>query len=239
MEFKFDAHQQYQQDAIAAVVDLFEGQPPDAATLETTLIGAVPESKTGTIELLDLGNEVGAVGNNLLLDDEAILQNLQSVQDRNGLEVVSELASNTLDFDVEMETGTGKTYVYLRTIFEMSKRYNFTKFVILVPSVAIKEGVSTSIKLMTKHFQDLYATPFLTFTGFRSMEPSESLRHASSIRAMKPLSFFTDMSFTYCPASAPCCRASATTICFTSPRSCASTGSSRYTTLRVLRCVAE
>ena len=160
MEFKFDAHQQYQKDAIAAVVDLFEGQPFDAALLETTLVGVVPESKSGTIELLELANEVGAVGNNLLLDDETILQNLQSVQDRNGLEVARDLAGNALDFDVEMETGTGKTYVYLRTIFEMANHFNFTKFVILVPSVAIKEGVHTSIKLMTKHFRDLYATPF-------------------------------------------------------------------------------
>ena len=185
MEFKFDAHQQFQQDAIAAVVDLFEGQPPDAATIETTLVGVVPESITGTIELLELGNEVGAVGNNLLLDDEAILQNLQSVQDRNGLEVVSELAGNALDFDVEMETGTGKTYVYLRTIFELAKRYNFTKFVILVPSVAIKEGVNTSIKLMAKHFQDLYATPFdVTIYSGSSAEEVQPFATSTSVQIM-------------------------------------------------------
>ncbi len=185
MEFKFDAHQQYQQDAIAAVVDLFEGQPPDAATLETTLIGVVPESKTGTVELLELANEVGAVGNNLLLDDEAILQNLQSVQDRNGLEVASELAGGALDFDVEMETGTGKTYVYLRTIFELAKRFNFTKFVILVPSVAIKEGVKTSIKLMTKHFQDLYATPFdVTIYSGSSAEEVKPFATSTSLQIM-------------------------------------------------------
>ena len=185
MEFKFDAHQKFQQDAIAAVVDLFEGQPPDAATLETTLVGVAPESKTGTVELLDLGNEVGAVGNNLLLDDEAILQNLQSVQDRNGLEVVSELSGNALDFDVEMETGTGKTYVYLRTIFELAKRYNFTKFVILVPSVAIKEGVNSSIKLMTKHFQDLYATPFdVTIYSGSSAEEVQPFATSTSVQIM-------------------------------------------------------
>ena len=185
MEFKFDAHQKFQQDAIAAVVDLFEGQPPDAATFETTLVGVAPESKTGTIELLDLGNEVGAVGNNLLLDNEAILQNLQFVQDRNGLEVVSELAGNALDFDVEMETGTGKTYVYFRTIFELAKRFNFTKFVILVPSVAIKEGVNTSIKLMTKHFQDLYATPFdVTIYSGSSAEEVQPFATSTSVQIM-------------------------------------------------------
>ena len=158
MEFKFDAHQQFQQDAIAAVVNLFEGQPADVSSLKTTF--KVELSDSGAQAALDMINEVGAVGNNLVLDRESILHNLQSVQDRNGLEVVEELAGDASDFDIEMETGTGKTYVYLRTIFELAKRYNFTKFVILVPSVAIKEGVTSSIRDMTKHFQDLYATPF-------------------------------------------------------------------------------
>ena len=185
MEFKFDAHQQFQQDAIAAVVDLFEGQPPDAARLETTLIGVVPESLSGTIELLELASEVGAVGNKLLLDNETILQNLQAVQDRNGLEVVGSLAGDSLDFDIEMETGTGKTYVYLRTIFEMATRFDFTKFVILVPSVAIKEGVTTSIKLMTKHFQDLYATPFdVTVYSGSSAEEVQSYATSTSVQIL-------------------------------------------------------
>ncbi len=185
MEFKFDPHQQYQQDAIEAVVDLFEGQPPDAATLDTMLIEAVPKLKTNTAELFELANEVGAVGNHLLLDEETVLQNLQSVQDRNGLEVVSELAGNALDFDIEMETGTGKTYVYLRTIFELSRRYNFTKFVILVPSVAIKEGVNTSIRLMTKHFQGLYATPFdVTVYSGSSAEEVQPFATSTSLQIM-------------------------------------------------------
>jgi type III restriction enzyme len=186
MEFKFDAHQQFQQDAIAAIVDLFDGQPADAAALETTLVGEAPEAEPGTFKLaLDLANEVGAVGNNLLLDDEAILQNLRAVQDRNGLEVVGELAGNALDFDIEMETGTGKTYVYLRTIFELAKRYNFTKFIILVPSVAIKEGVTTSIKLMTRHFQDLYATPFdVTVYSGSSAEEVQPFATSTSVQIM-------------------------------------------------------
>lgn len=115
MEFKFDPKQPYQQEAIASVVDLFEGQPADADALETKLQGALP-TPDGQ-QSFDIAGEVGAVGNNLLLDDEALLQNLQAVQDRNGLEVVSEIAGGALDFDIEMETGTGKTYVYLRTIF--------------------------------------------------------------------------------------------------------------------------
>ena len=79
------------------------------------------------------------VGNRLTLLDDEILKNLADIQLRHGLPLSSTLASG--DFTVEMETGTGKTYVYLRTIFELNKRYGFTKFVVVVPSVAIKEGV--------------------------------------------------------------------------------------------------
>ncbi|MBS3956202.1 MAG: DEAD/DEAH box helicase family protein [Clostridiales bacterium] len=184
MEFKFDAHQEFQQDAIAAVVDLFEGQLADAASLSTKLQGAVPDAGDQMIAF-DMVSEVGAVGNNLLLDDATILQNLQTVQDRNGLEVVSELAGGSLDFDIEMETGTGKTYVYLRTIFELAKNYSFTKFIILVPSVAIREGVTTSIKLMTKHFQDLYATPFDSFVYSGSTpEEVQSFATSTSVQIM-------------------------------------------------------
>lgn len=156
MEFKFDANQSYQQQAIASIVDLFDGQPLDAPSLVTTLQGEQSEEQA----LFDLVAEVGAVGNNLILENEIITSNLQRIQDRNGLEIVSDLESGRLDFDIEMETGTGKTYVYLRTIFELAQKYRFNKFIILVPSVAIKEGVKTSISLMEKHFNSLYAMPF-------------------------------------------------------------------------------
>ncbi|MBS3974375.1 MAG: DEAD/DEAH box helicase family protein [Actinobacteria bacterium] len=184
MEFKFDAHQEFQQDAIAAVVDLFDGQPSDAASLMTTLQGMTPDSGD-QVRAFEIASEVGAVGNNLILDEATILQNLQAVQDRNGLEVVSELAGGSLDFDIEMETGTGKTYVYLRTIFELARNYNFTKFIILVPSVAIREGVTTSIKLMTNHFKDLYATPFDLFVYSGSTpEEVQSFATSTSVQIM-------------------------------------------------------
>lgn len=162
--FQFDASQPYQLDAIASVVDLFDGQPKDAEKLVTTLRGAaaLPDSDQAALDI-DLTQEVGAVGNSLVLDRDLILANLQRVQDRNGLEVASSLAGDALDFDIEMETGTGKTYVYLRTIFDLAVRYNFTKFVILVPSVAIREGVSTSIRLMREHFEALYKPQGITF----------------------------------------------------------------------------
>ena len=166
MKFKFDSNQQYQLDAIGSVVDLFEGQPNDVEQLVEKIpvdlgFGHLPlrlEREAGEQEEISL--EIGAVGNNLVLDEETILQNLQRIQENNGLMPGEELVDG-LQFDIEMETGTGKTYVYLRTIFELAEKYGFTKFVILVPSVAIREGVNTSIELMRSHFNELYPTlPF-------------------------------------------------------------------------------
>lgn len=123
--FQFDASQPYQLEAIASVVELFDGQPKDAEKLVTTLRAAamLPASDQAALDI-DLAQEVGAVGNSLVLDRDLILANLQRVQDRSGLEVAPKLYDDALDFDIEMETGTGKTYVYLRTIFDLAVRYN-------------------------------------------------------------------------------------------------------------------
>lgn len=189
--FKFDASQAYQLDAIKSVVDLFDGQPKDAEKLETTLRGQIAAVNSGdstTIDL-DLSQEVGAVGNRLVLDRETVLANLQRVQDKNGLEVASKLFDDSsLDFDIEMETGTGKTYVYLRTIFELAERYNFTKFVILVPSVAIREGVNTSIRLMRSHFENLYKKRNITFDSSvysgKTAEEVQSFATSTNVQIM-------------------------------------------------------
>lgn len=161
MRFQFDPGQSYQADAISAVTDLFDGQPADADQLLTSLCidsawDRLPfEAQETRPGMLDVGVEIGALGNNLVLDEDTILANLQRVQDRNGLESSDGLVDG-LQFDIEMETGTGKTYVYLRTAFELARRYRFTKFIILVPSVPIREGVRTSIELMREHFRHLY-----------------------------------------------------------------------------------
>lgn len=183
MEFRFDANQDYQRDAIASVVDLFDGQPNDISSIETRFSNRIGgNSNEGVLDLVD---EVGAIGNNLIIDQETVLQNLQQVQDRNGLEVASEFQTSAFDFDIEMETGTGKTYVYLRTIFEMSKQYNFKKYVILVPSVAIKEGVTSSIKLMERHFRELYATPFnATVYSGSNAEEVQSFATSTSLQIL-------------------------------------------------------
>lgn len=187
--FHFDASQPYQLDAIASVVDLFDGQPKDAEKLVTTLRGAavLPDSDQAALDI-DLTQEVGALGNSLVLDRDLILSNLQRVQDVNGLEVAPSLAGDALDFDIEMETGTGKTYVYLRTIFDLAVRYNFTKFVILVPSVAIREGVSTSIRLMREHFENLYKPRGITFDASiysgKSAEEVQSFATSTNVQIL-------------------------------------------------------
>ena len=179
--FQFDPSQPYQLEAVGAVVDLFDGQPKDADKLEITLLGQAAFRETDQASLdIDLTQEVGAIGNNLVLDKETVFANLQRVQDGNGLEVASKLFDDALDFDIEMETGTGKTYVYLRTVFELARNYNFTKFVILVPSVAIREGVATSIRLMRGHFGDLYPGQPFDFSVYSGKNAEEVQSFATS-----------------------------------------------------------
>lgn len=189
MRFQFDPHQPYQASAIEAVTDLFDGQPADADQLETTFrqLSAEPalfdQSEVPGQVSMDITAETGAVGNNLVLDEDTILENLQRVQDRNGLESAQTLADG-LHFDVEMETGTGKTYVYLRTAFELAKRYRFTKFIILVPSVAIREGVKTSIDLMREHFRHLYPEINMNASVYAG-ERAEEVRDFASMTSLQ------------------------------------------------------
>ena len=154
MRLRFEPDLDFQLSAIAAVCDLFAGQEVAGTEFAIALDPTAP--LPGMTEG-DLG-----IGNLLRLDEDALLANLQQVQLRNGLLPTPALESR--DFTVEMETGTGKTYVYLRTIFELNRRYGFTKFVIVVPSVAIKEGVHKSLEMMAVHLRGLYSgVPFEHF----------------------------------------------------------------------------
>ncbi len=165
MRLQFDPNQTYQLDAIAAVTDLFEGQPqrdPDYSIIDRRGLGDLLIGQWAA----DLG-----VGNRMLLAPKRLLANTRGVQERNDIEVSNlsapleawELVDGQADvsrtcphFSVEMETGTGKTYVYLRTIFELSCRYGFQKFIVVVPSVAIREGVLKNIEITAEHFRTLY-----------------------------------------------------------------------------------
>lgn len=182
MQFKFDPNQPHQTQAIQSVVDLFEGQSADLSNTLFALPTKQVVKPTGQQSLLqDTREEIGAIANHLILDEDAILQNLQYIQDKNGLNISTNLRG--MHFSTEMETGTGKTYVYLRTVFELSQKYGFNKFIILVPSVAIKEGVITSIEYLQEHFAQLYATPFdaqvyngKNPTGVRSFATSTTIQ---------------------------------------------------------------
>ena len=150
-ELKFDASLGFQLEAISAITDIFDGQKVCRSNFTVR--------KNETEENLKIG--VQGYANELQLIDEELVENVHAVQLRNGLEQSPEALVKTRQFSIWMETGTGKTYVYLRTIFELNRLYGFTKFIIVVPSLAIKEGVKSSLDLMDKHFRAQYNnTPY-------------------------------------------------------------------------------
>lgn len=148
MKLHFEDNLDYQEAAISSVADLFKGQE-----INRTEFTVSYSHKSGSSALGMTENQLG-IGNKLELLDDEILDNMRDIQLRNGFYPTKSLSSG--DFTVEMETGTGKTYVYLRTIFELNKRYGFTKFVIVVPSVAIKEGTYKTLQITREHFENLY-----------------------------------------------------------------------------------
>ena len=159
MKLHFDSNQEYQIEAIRAVTDIFEGQPLSGGDFEFSF------TESGA-----LLSENG-VGNRLTLTKEQIWDNVRRVQQHNEIK-----NGNTelqgMNFSVEMETGTGKTYVYLRTIYELSKLYGFKKFVIVVPSIAIREGVLKNLQITHEHFQTLYDKVQLNYDVYDSKKVS-------------------------------------------------------------------
>ena len=147
LKLKFDSTLDFQQEAMSSIVDLFDGMPLAEASFALT---------TGSSTQLGL-SELGVsnpVPSEPAAFEAATLAQLREVQERGG--IARSDALDGLNFSVEMETGTGKTYVYLRTIFELHKTYGFRKFVIVVPSLAIREGVLASIDLLREHLRSLY-----------------------------------------------------------------------------------
>lgn len=143
MKLKFK-HQDFQTDAVNAVVDLFAGQESAHSTFSV---------ETGAQVQMSGMNEMG-FGNGLVIDDNALLENMHTVQKRNNLPITDD--AKTHQFSIEMETGTGKTYVYTKTIFELNRKYGLTKFIIVVPSVPIREGVYKSFEVTKEHFSLQY-----------------------------------------------------------------------------------
>ena len=159
LEFKYSADQQHQIDAINAVCDLFHGQEFASARF------------TADEKRIDFGDGLSSAAitvgyaNGMRISARRLEENLHAVQEGNNLAPSSDLTEGRLrDFTIEMETGTGKTYVYTRTIYELNRRYGLTKFVVVVPSVAIREGVKKSFESTKRHFDELYdRTPLECF----------------------------------------------------------------------------
>ncbi|MBN1936855.1 MAG: DEAD/DEAH box helicase family protein, partial [Anaerolineae bacterium] len=178
MQFQFDANQDYQLDAIQAVADLFVGQGRIEADLRFTAGQSM----------------FAAVANRLDLTDADLLLNLHAVQRANGiapdpaLETIAETIATAAgpetvrfaNFSVEMETGTGKTYVYIRTALDLYRRYGLRKYIIVVPSVAIREGVLKTFQVTQGHFQDLYGNTPYRYTVYDSANLSQVRQFALS-----------------------------------------------------------
>jgi type III restriction enzyme len=142
--------QTYQSDAVASVVDSFVGQPKGAG-----LRYALDPGRVTNAELFE---DVGFANEKIAITEQRILENIQAVQRSQNLPVSSMLVKSVapINLDVEMETGTGKTYCYIKTMFELNREYGWSKFIVVVPSVAIREGVLKSFEAMADHFLESY-----------------------------------------------------------------------------------
>ena len=167
MKLHFDSNLDYQLDAINAVVDVFQSQPYEGGSSETLDV----DEKQMSIE------QVSARGNVLSLTKEQIVKNTMAVQERND---IIDAKSDDLNFSIEMETGTGKTYVYLRTIHELHQHYGWKKFIIVVPSVAIREGVLKNLAITREHFADLYNKPEMNYYVWDSKKTGQAREFATN-----------------------------------------------------------
>ncbi len=172
MKIQFDANLDYQRDAIESVTGVFAGQE----ICQTNFTVAPLQYRTQQV-FPGMENNLG-IGNRLKLLDEDIHKNIRKIQLKNGLAPSEKMDS--MDFTVEMETGTGKTYVYLRSIFEMNRLYGFTKFIIVVPSIAVKEGVYKSLQITVDHFHELYENVSFDYFVYDSSKLSDVRNFATS-----------------------------------------------------------
>ena len=168
MKFSFKI-QQYQTDAVDAVARVFQGQPYNAGvsylrdmgslSAQPQQLSLVSNGDDATqVELQDLINDSGFKNEALQLTDQELLQNIRALQAEANIHQSDKLVAplGRCSLDIEMETGTGKTYVYIKTMFELNKRYGWSKFIVVVPSIAIREGVKKSFEITADHFMECY-----------------------------------------------------------------------------------
>lgn len=163
MKFNFKI-QQYQTDAVDAVVKVFSGQNFHDGTSYIRDVGKIKENTQVAFSLengedaVDLLDDTGYKNEAVELTDEQLLKNIHALQSENNIRLSPSLVKDLgrVSLDIEMETGTGKTYVYIKTMFELNKRYGWTKFIVVVPSIAIREGVKKSFEITAEHFMEHY-----------------------------------------------------------------------------------
>ena len=168
MKFRFKI-QKYQTEAVESVVNVFNGQPKQDMSTYTRDLGIVANTnrivkQTLFDDYLDNNtfddSDVGFANASIGLSESRLLDNIRSIQSKANLQESSSLVNTNglgaVSLDVEMETGTGKTYVYIKTMFELNKRYGWSKFIVVVPSIAIREGVKKSFEMTQTHFMDTY-----------------------------------------------------------------------------------
>lgn len=151
MKFKFKI-QQYQTDAVECIARVFDGEPCIDKTLYRRDLGKVDSTR------LQLESDEGFSNHDLLLSSNQLLENIRQLQLENDIKKSDKLnkALGACNLDIEMETGTGKTYVYIKSMFELNKRYGWSKFIVVVPSIAIREGVAKSFDMLESHFFEHY-----------------------------------------------------------------------------------
>lgn len=160
MKLKFKV-QQYQSEAVENTIKVFNGQPNKGLAEYVVDKGKsyiVQNGKKVQVQTFEFDDIAGYRNSDIELTQDEILNNIHKVQTDSNIKLSNELIANLghCQLDIEMETGTGKTYVYTRTIFELNKQYGWSKFIIVVPSIAIREGVSQSLKFTEEHFMELY-----------------------------------------------------------------------------------
>ena len=165
MKFNFKI-QQYQTDAVDAVVRVFQGQgfhDKISYIRDRGKVKAEPYQMTlgmsdEELEVIDPLNDTGYKNEAVELSDEQLLHNIQTLQSQNNIKLSASLVKDLgrCSLDIEMETGTGKTYVYIKTMFELNKKYGWSKFIVVVPSIAIREGVKKSLEITADHFMEHY-----------------------------------------------------------------------------------
>ena len=190
MKFQFKI-QQYQTDAVNSVVDVFTGQPfSDSVSYERDL-GITRKNQYTQISMFtdaDVQDDATGYKNApLALPPDQLLQNIRNIQTRNNIKLSESLVDHlgACSLDVEMETGTGKTYVYIKTIFELNKRYGWSKFIVVVPSIAIREGVYKTFQITQDHFMEHYKKKARFFIyNSRNLSELDNFSAGSGINVM-------------------------------------------------------